>query len=104
MDVLSYLRKAWDVAAVWFGRRFAFFQGVFARKRQKRRKDVQDDKVQEIPNDGESTPLADAGMQPAMNDTERRQKGEKKAANEKDATAAASLDMNQLLKKKRERE
>lgn len=106
LDILSYLKKGWNVVNGWLGRRFAVLQGHAFRKHQKRGKGVQDDTVKEVSDDKEKEPLADIGTQPALKDTKRIRRSEKKAAEKKDTadTAATSLDMNQLLKKKRERE
>ncbi len=106
LDILSYVRKAWIMVTRWFGRRFAVLYNVSFRKHRKKEKEVQDEILKDVPDNGENTSFVDAGIQSSINKKEKRQKGEKKGEEKKDTvdTAAASLDMNQLLKKKRERE
>lgn len=112
LDVLSYLRRFGNRIAGWLGRRFACLQGVWDKKHQKSRN--KEKTVSEADGDGEKEHSGnDVEMQSTLKASERRHKKsedekrtkKKRVSEERNNTAAnTALDMNQLLKKKRDRE
>lgn len=106
-DLLSYIRKGWSMAAGWFGRRFAGIKNIVNQKHQKNSNNVQDDVIQETA-DERKEPVTDQRKQSNVKGRERtrqKEEGKKKAVKEEDTISDnTALDMNQLLRKKRERE
>ena len=105
IDVWSYIKRGRNVIFGWFVTRFSGIQKILERKRQKSRKKMPEDTTpasevvkEELPDEIQQSDAAKKSV------LKRKQQVNKKTEEKNEKAVNAALDMNELLKKKRERE